>query len=257
MPKSSANMEVKEGKEVAARAKADTKMKTDAKIKFCMYHLQGVCKYSGNECAFAHSTEEMHSSRGGRKGRNKQGGKEETTMRVENVKKNTSTPGSSPPGPSSVKGESDWPTLAEPAFVPLQPPRASVYPVCVPQVSILPSNSLQQQLDMLSQALGIGTANMEGRDLQELSQSLNRLYSVVGKITDETAQAKQDNSEPSAPKWVDYAKQNYGQYPLYPTSPIHAGVNCLDYGFPLPPNAGIQRFPMAPPPGLSCKAIGG
>jgi len=216
-----------------------------------------VCKYSHNECAFAHSTEEMRSSRGGRKGRNKQGGKEEITMKVDNVKKNVYTPGSSPPSPVPVKVASDWPTLAEPAFVPLQPPRAVVDPVHVPQVSVLPPNSFQQQLGMLSQALGTGTPNVEGPDLQELSRSLERLYSVIGKITDETAQAKQDNSETPIPKWVDYGKQSYGQYPLYPTAPIHADVNCLDYGFPLPPNAGMQRFPMAPPPGLSFTAIGG
>lgn len=32
-----------------------------------MYHLQGVCKYTSDTCAFAHSMEDMHQLRGGRK----------------------------------------------------------------------------------------------------------------------------------------------------------------------------------------------
>jgi len=37
------------------------------KVKFCMYHLQGVCKFTADECLFAHSTEEMQRSRGARR----------------------------------------------------------------------------------------------------------------------------------------------------------------------------------------------
>lgn len=33
------------------------------KLKFCMFHLQGVCKYSGSSCLFAHSVEEIHQAR--------------------------------------------------------------------------------------------------------------------------------------------------------------------------------------------------
>mmetsp|Transcript_22219 Transcript_22219/g.56112 ORF Transcript_22219/g.56112 Transcript_22219/m.56112 type:complete len:293 (+) Transcript_22219:134-1012(+) len=41
------------------------------KVKFCMYHLQGVCKYTSQECAFAHSMEDMDAARRARK---RQGG---------------------------------------------------------------------------------------------------------------------------------------------------------------------------------------
>lgn len=40
---------------------------TRVKAKFCMYHLQGVCKYSDNSCAFAHSPEELRPRTGGRR----------------------------------------------------------------------------------------------------------------------------------------------------------------------------------------------
>mmetsp|Transcript_144505 Transcript_144505/g.402614 ORF Transcript_144505/g.402614 Transcript_144505/m.402614 type:complete len:365 (-) Transcript_144505:146-1240(-) len=39
------------------------------KVKFCMYHLQGVCKYTADTCAFAHSTEEMQRVRDSRRKR--------------------------------------------------------------------------------------------------------------------------------------------------------------------------------------------
>lgn len=46
------------------------------KTKFCMYHLQGVCMYTGETCAFAHSVEEMNRSGAGAGGaeRTKRGG---------------------------------------------------------------------------------------------------------------------------------------------------------------------------------------
>mmetsp|Transcript_18662 Transcript_18662/g.33707 ORF Transcript_18662/g.33707 Transcript_18662/m.33707 type:complete len:353 (+) Transcript_18662:59-1117(+) len=34
------------------------------KAKFCMYQLQGVCRYSSEECAYSHSMEEMRHARG-------------------------------------------------------------------------------------------------------------------------------------------------------------------------------------------------
>jgi len=37
------------------------------KMKLCMYHLQGVCKYSADACSFAHTTEEMRVGRGSRR----------------------------------------------------------------------------------------------------------------------------------------------------------------------------------------------
>mmetsp|Transcript_44271 Transcript_44271/g.104807 ORF Transcript_44271/g.104807 Transcript_44271/m.104807 type:complete len:433 (+) Transcript_44271:98-1396(+) len=37
---------------------------TSLKSKFCMYQLQGVCRYSADECAYSHSTEEMRRARG-------------------------------------------------------------------------------------------------------------------------------------------------------------------------------------------------
>jgi hypothetical protein len=33
------------------------------KAKFCMYHLQGVCRNKADACVFAHSLEEMHEAR--------------------------------------------------------------------------------------------------------------------------------------------------------------------------------------------------
>eukprot|EP00747_Dinoflagellata_sp_TGD_P145015 gnl/TRDRNA2_/TRDRNA2_176553_c0_seq3.p1 gnl/TRDRNA2_/TRDRNA2_176553_c0~~gnl/TRDRNA2_/TRDRNA2_176553_c0_seq3.p1 ORF type:complete len:319 (-),score=35.81 gnl/TRDRNA2_/TRDRNA2_176553_c0_seq3:15-947(-) len=33
------------------------------KTKFCMFYLQGACKYTGDTCAFAHNYEEMHEAR--------------------------------------------------------------------------------------------------------------------------------------------------------------------------------------------------
>merc|ERR1719464_2506993 len=32
---------------------------TSRRNKFCMYHLQGVCKYAADECPYAHSVEDM------------------------------------------------------------------------------------------------------------------------------------------------------------------------------------------------------
>jgi len=70
---------------VATKADEGTQMPQEArrrpqhstqKMKFCMYHLQGVCKYTGDTCAFAHSTEEMHRVRGNRRKRPTQTGRE-------------------------------------------------------------------------------------------------------------------------------------------------------------------------------------
>jgi len=40
------------------------------KAKFCMYHLQGVCRNKSDACVFAHSLEEMHEARGGKASKN-------------------------------------------------------------------------------------------------------------------------------------------------------------------------------------------
>jgi len=37
------------------------------KTRFCMYHLQGVCRYVADVCPYAHSTKEMHRARGARR----------------------------------------------------------------------------------------------------------------------------------------------------------------------------------------------
>lgn len=69
----------KEGREErgaggGARKKADKTEKAEAKgtrkIRFCMYYLQGVCKYTDETCDFAHSTEEI-----GPEGRARRSGK--------------------------------------------------------------------------------------------------------------------------------------------------------------------------------------
>jgi hypothetical protein len=54
-----------------AAAEGTRKAAPAQKMRFCMYHLQGVCKYTDQQCAFAHSTEEMMGTRG--KGRSKGG----------------------------------------------------------------------------------------------------------------------------------------------------------------------------------------
>jgi hypothetical protein len=48
-------------------------LNSSKKAKFCMYHLQGVCKYAGDACAFAHSMEEMERSRRAKKGQSATG----------------------------------------------------------------------------------------------------------------------------------------------------------------------------------------
>lgn len=50
---------------LSIRSSAQT---SNNKAKFCMYHLQGVCKYKSSACAFAHSMEEMEGARRARKG---------------------------------------------------------------------------------------------------------------------------------------------------------------------------------------------
>jgi len=63
----------KEAKDGARSVRRDDKEGASAsqKMKFCMYHLQGVCKYANSSCPFAHSTEEMQGARG--KGSKKKG----------------------------------------------------------------------------------------------------------------------------------------------------------------------------------------
>mmetsp|Transcript_82531 Transcript_82531/g.207681 ORF Transcript_82531/g.207681 Transcript_82531/m.207681 type:complete len:283 (-) Transcript_82531:365-1213(-) len=48
-----------------------TVMSGRKKTKFCMYHLQGVCRYSSTTCAFAHSMEEMDEARRAKKGQSR------------------------------------------------------------------------------------------------------------------------------------------------------------------------------------------
>lgn len=43
------------------RPKVQSGAPTPIKKKFCMYHLQGVCRFSESECSFAHSLEEIYS----------------------------------------------------------------------------------------------------------------------------------------------------------------------------------------------------
>mmetsp|Transcript_75600 Transcript_75600/g.136327 ORF Transcript_75600/g.136327 Transcript_75600/m.136327 type:complete len:282 (+) Transcript_75600:143-988(+) len=61
----------KNGHEVGARTPVP-----GSKAKFCMYHLQGACKYTDSSCAFAHSIEEIQSLRCSRRSQAAQGGKE-------------------------------------------------------------------------------------------------------------------------------------------------------------------------------------
>jgi len=49
------------------QAQSQQQQEHTRKVKFCMYHLQGVCKFTADECLFAHSTEEMQRSRGARR----------------------------------------------------------------------------------------------------------------------------------------------------------------------------------------------
>mmetsp|Transcript_130336 Transcript_130336/g.329116 ORF Transcript_130336/g.329116 Transcript_130336/m.329116 type:complete len:291 (-) Transcript_130336:136-1008(-) len=44
-----------------------TVMSGRKKTKFCMYHLQGVCRFTSETCAFAHSMEDMSAARQARK----------------------------------------------------------------------------------------------------------------------------------------------------------------------------------------------
>lgn len=49
---------------LTSNAKEPKEANPSHKLKFCMYHLQGVCKHTGNSCPYAHSIEEIHKSHG-------------------------------------------------------------------------------------------------------------------------------------------------------------------------------------------------
>mmetsp|Transcript_44532 Transcript_44532/g.102816 ORF Transcript_44532/g.102816 Transcript_44532/m.102816 type:complete len:427 (+) Transcript_44532:61-1341(+) len=49
---------------VTTNPEPQAKSAVKQKAKFCMYQLQGVCRYSADECAYSHSMEEMRHARG-------------------------------------------------------------------------------------------------------------------------------------------------------------------------------------------------
>lgn len=98
------------------------------KKKFCMYNLQGVCKYSSDQCSFAHSLEEMHQTRkplpnlAGNLKRDTSRWKE--TRHDDGLPKNRLRPGDASFEPSARKQEAKaWAHMVEPMFVKPPPPR--------------------------------------------------------------------------------------------------------------------------------------
>jgi len=97
-------------------------------MKFCMYHLQGVCKYSADACSFAHTTEEMHIGRGGRRAAQVTTGGHslETPLELPLAASrarhldgtNCNRDGSFEANvPQNLWETSPWPELTEPAFI--------------------------------------------------------------------------------------------------------------------------------------------
>eukprot|EP00747_Dinoflagellata_sp_TGD_P130972 gnl/TRDRNA2_/TRDRNA2_174898_c0_seq6.p1 gnl/TRDRNA2_/TRDRNA2_174898_c0~~gnl/TRDRNA2_/TRDRNA2_174898_c0_seq6.p1 ORF type:complete len:316 (+),score=42.06 gnl/TRDRNA2_/TRDRNA2_174898_c0_seq6:134-1081(+) len=56
------------GRQTAPKNERQSRSELCQKKKFCMFHLQGVCKYTGDKCSFAHSFDEMHEARRERPG---------------------------------------------------------------------------------------------------------------------------------------------------------------------------------------------
>ncbi|CAK0905814.1 unnamed protein product [Prorocentrum cordatum] len=66
--KASNNEDGRRANKIAAKTQWQAKSEVSTKkVRFCMYHLQGVCKYTDETCAFAHSTEEITASRRGKR----------------------------------------------------------------------------------------------------------------------------------------------------------------------------------------------
>ncbi|CAJ1378831.1 unnamed protein product, partial [Effrenium voratum] len=59
-----AGVEGRRGEKAPKPSQDRKKPKSTPKVKFCMYHLQGVCRYTADECQFAHTMEEMQGARG-------------------------------------------------------------------------------------------------------------------------------------------------------------------------------------------------
>jgi len=96
------------------------------KMKFCMYHLQGVCKYSADACSFAHTTEEMHVGRGSRRATQAATGGLETRLELPlaaSRSRHLDSTDCNRDGsfevnvPQKWREAKPWPELTEPAFI--------------------------------------------------------------------------------------------------------------------------------------------
>jgi len=107
------------------------------KKKFCMYNLQGVCKYSDGQCSFAHSLEEMHEARKpapkAAVSRKQDSPQWKEACLYDGLQESKLQPGGLPSSPSS-RGQQvkDWAQMEEPMFV--KPSPLGGFNPCVGQV---------------------------------------------------------------------------------------------------------------------------
>mmetsp|Transcript_18624 Transcript_18624/g.36514 ORF Transcript_18624/g.36514 Transcript_18624/m.36514 type:complete len:219 (-) Transcript_18624:128-784(-) len=113
--KVSASPKVADATQVSKRIPPGTQKK-----KFCMYNLQGVCKYSGDQCSFAHSLEEMHQARkpvpNQTVNRKQDSPKWKDACPDDGLRNNRLRRGDTPVT-SEIQQKEDWAQMVEPMFV--------------------------------------------------------------------------------------------------------------------------------------------